>query len=171
MPELRRFSSGSSPLTRGAPVMLHVPVDEIRLIPAYAGSTTRWRLYSQPPRAHPRLRGEHDLQEEARYAAKGSSPLTRGARGCCRSSFHVGGLIPAYAGSTSSGIGISATLSAHPRLRGEHQNVKGKQAPRSGSSPLTRGALDAGGSEYTPGGLIPAYAGSTVHWCRLRHGG
>ena len=54
-----RVVRGSSPHTRGAPAASHHALEEIRIIPAYAGSTP-WR--SRPPqrtRDHPRIRGEH----------------------------------------------------------------------------------------------------------------
>ena len=53
-------------------------------------------------------------------AAKGSSPLTRGALGGGFPVGGCGGLIPAYAGSTPTPLGGKRISGAHPRLRGEH---------------------------------------------------
>ncbi|KXI17744.1 hypothetical protein HMPREF3227_01355 [Corynebacterium sp. CMW7794] len=51
--------AGSSPLTRGAPVVDNTNSAVRGLIPAHAGSTSaqdcRWAVYG----AHPRSRGEH----------------------------------------------------------------------------------------------------------------
>ena len=138
-------------------------MDDVGIIPAYAGSTLTHILYGAPhagssphtrgalrtgaagpshPRDHPRIRGEHESQAHA----LGMRP----------------GIIPAYAGSTvivhlvaSQPEGSSphtrgaprSTTSAgsrwrdHPRIRGEHNwdNVVTKLLP----------------------GIIPAYAGST----------
>ena len=52
---------------------------------------------------------------------------------------------------------------AHPRLRGEHHEPAEAKTPCTGSSPLTRGAPDIACSFLPPMGLIPAYAGSTLH--------
>ena len=70
--------TGSSPLTRGK---LHTARDERRLeglIPAHAGKTP-----SRSPRlslagAHPRSRGENQIDSKAGNRLPGSSPLTRG---------------------------------------------------------------------------------------------
>ncbi|EFM43099.1 hypothetical protein HMPREF0277_1803 [Corynebacterium accolens ATCC 49726] len=90
--------------------------------------------------AHPRSRGEHEVDEVGMPTNQGSSPLTRGAPfpPCpvpCRR-----GLIPAHAGSTLSVWGCSPLLSAHPRSRGEHMNDIKWDDNEHGSSPLTRGA-------------------------------
>ena len=74
---------------------------------------------------------------------------------------HPVGLIPAYAGSTSSPALIFVTFTAHPRLRGEHLLCGGCEGVREGSSPLTRGAQNAAASTANVARLIPAYAGST----------
>ena len=92
---------GSSPLTRGARLQPVEAVDADGLIPAYAGSTHITTPSPPSPGAHPRLRGEHDVQVTDSAAWEGSSPLTRGAR---RSPNRIRGsvrLIPAYAGSTT----------------------------------------------------------------------
>ena len=132
---------GSSPLTRGAPCHAGRLALSGGLIPAYAGSTCH-PLGAQPPcTAHPRLRGEHACRACRAGGALGSSPLTRGARPLRTAGAASSGLIPAYAGSTSSSGSQSPCGTAHPRLRGEHDRGR-RQAPQdSGSSPLTRGAL------------------------------
>ena len=92
--------AGSSPLTRGA--RRRIPMSGISdgLIPAHAGSTSRWQWLYLRIWAHPRSRGEHTGPRLTPFALHGSSPLTRGARGA---NVRVGvgtGLIPAHAGST-----------------------------------------------------------------------
>ena len=52
-------SSGSSPLTRGAPVVDTMAHRRRRLIPAHAGSTVRAGHNLSSLWAHPRSRGEH----------------------------------------------------------------------------------------------------------------
>ena len=51
---------------------------------------------------------------------------------------------------------------AHPRLRGEHDSWYRKIEQGYGSSPLTRGAPRTMVLQHRGGGLIPAYAGSTI---------
>ena len=50
----------------------------------------------------------------------------------------------------------------HPRIRGEHHPSVFSFPPDGGSSPHTRGALAECGGFGVDGGIIPAYAGSTL---------
>ena len=131
---------GSSPHTRGAPDQLDVPRLDLRIIPAYAGST------GAPPKAgarlgdHPRIRGEHDGSEELVDHQDGSSPHTRGARGLRAQGRPVPGIIPACAGSTSQLISPAFSRRDHPRIRGEHLGRLTHPVQPAGSSPHTRGA-------------------------------
>ena len=92
--------TGSSPHTRGARSQLLGRTDDGRIIPAYAGSTTRAPLIASHSSDHPRIRGEHAGAHTYTPSRPGSSPHTRGApdRRQARQSRH--GIIPAYAGST-----------------------------------------------------------------------
>ena len=94
------YCSGSSPHTRGAPTS--------------TASTLPWQ------RDHPRIRGEHGSNSATTIWSTGSSPHTRGARRRRPARGGWRGIIPAYAGSTSSIRHPSAPLSDHPRIRGEH---------------------------------------------------
>ncbi len=94
----------------------------------------------------------------------GSSPLTRGGR-----RFHYWcacwpGLIPAYAGRTTSADPQSAPGQAHPRLRGADFFAWAQKAGYTGSSPLTRGGPLEVEAPVGVDGLIPAYAGRTKSW-------
>ena len=82
------------------------------------------------------------------------------------------GLIPAHAGSTSQITQVESHGWAHPRSRGEHQELKPTRSPVTGSSPLTRGALEQNAVVVGTEGLIPAHAGSTGggHFCVSRPG-
>ena len=145
-----------------------------RLIPAYAGSTYRLAFVPICDGAHPRLRGEHGDAIAYYAVAKGSSPLTRGARGFEHREGTVIGLIPAYAGSTGGERGTMRHPWAHPRLRGEHSKFPAPEDGLPGSSPLTRGArLVVERGDHVER-LIPAYAGSTFRkscstWSRRAH--
>ena len=72
---------GSSPLTRGGHKLRSSTSAEDRLIPAYAGRTSRLGIRPIRPRAHPRLRGADEFMVPGKTVDRGSSPLTRGGRG------------------------------------------------------------------------------------------
>ena len=154
-------SSGSSPLTRGAPQLCHVAPSCQGLIPAYAGRTSCSRTRLRRGTAHPRLRGAHQDGVCVREVNPGSSPLTRGAQSVGRHFERHRGLIPAYAGRTTLTFPRSPRMTAHPRLRGAHHQFSRRLEIVVGSSPLTRGAPSSRSICRRPSRLIPAYAGRT----------
>ena len=88
--------------------------------------------------------------------------------------FVPAGLIPAYAGRTSSpGTHLSRGW-AHPRLRGADPYQQPTLKSQPGSSPLTRGGPHHPAPICRGDGLIPAYAGRTnepmaLGWCGWAH--
>ena len=115
---------GSSPHTRGALQVCPDPVVDEGIIPAYAGSTSKTPKNRSAPRDHPRIRGEHVLENVVDGAHGGSSPHTRGAP---RETFEeVEGfrIIPAYAGSTTIPRMSFWCGRDHPRIRGEHTHAR-----------------------------------------------
>ena len=60
-----------------------------------------------------------------------------------------GGIIPAYAGSTLRAAEDTTKFKDHPRIRGEHSPAARGYPTSLGSSPHTRGALDARRSSLT----------------------
>ena len=119
-PEGRLLKRGSSPHTRGALDDVYSILAIIRIIPAYAGSTSRSASHAPASADHPRIRGEHWSYLGWLLGGMGSSPHTRGARQrrtaiSCRRR-----IIPAYAGSTRRRSPASAARPDHPRIRGEH---------------------------------------------------
>ena len=93
--------SGSSPLTRGKPLVQAKRIREEGLIPAHAGKTYCVVVDGHAARAHPRSRGENSVASLRKRRPPGSSPLTRGKRGREHRRVNVHGLIPAHAGKTS----------------------------------------------------------------------
>ena len=91
---------GSSPLTRGKPLLWSRAYPGARLIPAHAGKTWSRPAPTTVIWAHPRSRGENPATPGSSLGSRGSSPLTRGKR--CGRPFRTGaaGLIPAHAGKT-----------------------------------------------------------------------
>ena len=72
------------------------------------------------------------------------------------------GIIPAYAGSTTPRMPQIVGTEDHPRVCGEHTTLATTLAALAGSSPRMRGAQTRLESIASSGGIIPAYAGSTV---------
>ena len=93
-------SGGSSPHTRGALTHRRQDVALDGIIPAYAGSTPEKVVPAAASRDHPRIRGEHSIQESNPGFDPGSSPHTRGALQLGAPDAREPGIIPAYAGST-----------------------------------------------------------------------
>ena len=69
---------GSSPLTRGKPMIISAGVQLLRLIPAHAGKTRAEGQGGATTEAHPRSRGENAGKRAVGVGRLGSSPLTRG---------------------------------------------------------------------------------------------
>ncbi len=112
--------NGSSPHTRGAHLRLRLATRQLRIIPAYAGSTLAYLKSSRKGTDHPRIRGEHHLHDARAFVIAGSSPHTRGAHYSIAVYHRRLGIIPAYAGSTSTSRTSFRTAQDHPRIRGEH---------------------------------------------------
>ena len=93
---------------RGAPDPVSDPLDEMGIIPAYAGSTCAHVIQAFPSEDHPRVCREHDLADWYLGLVPGSSPRMRGAQ--------LGQVPEVFAGGD------------HPRVCGEHL-----QADRSGA--------------------------------------
>ena len=139
---LLALTDGSSPLARGTPRMRIALNVRSRLIPARAGNTRPTVENVTPWTAHPRSRGEHDVDAMHHCIHLGSSPLARGTLDGAHRWDQAKRLIPARAGNTAlipliiwvvSGSSplargtLRRTASAHrrvlahPRSRGEHK--------------------------------------------------
>ena len=99
----RAFSRkcGSSPRMRGAPGPWPWTIIRRRIIPAYAGSTDRLHDSLTVKADHPRVCGEHCEILGYSSIEQGSSPRMRGAPFAWAAMRPHGGIIPAYAGSTT----------------------------------------------------------------------
>ena len=153
---------GSSPHTRGAHLEVAVDPIQLRIIPAYAGSTSTAGTTASRRSDHPRIRGEHQACEKINRKYGGSSPHTRGAPLlACADDRHIR-IIPAYAGSTPPREVNTFIRLNHPRIRGEHTCRSSPLETPGGSSPHTRGAHAGLSRRRDAGRIIPAYAGSTA---------
>ena len=91
--------------------------------PRVGGKTVVFRALPGSQAAHPRVGGENLAVPYSTEIELGSSPRGRGKRlvvilGCC-----CVGLIPAWAGKTSSGCASSSPHRAHPRVGGENSQL------------------------------------------------
>ena len=152
---------GSSPHTRG-PQHKKRPVHRaLRIIPAYAGSTSGRVRRAYLSWDHPRIRGVHASVSRIVNSIPGSSPHTRGppSMNSCKVSHN--GIIPAYAGSTHPLTLKPSAEWDHPRIRGVHTTMTKAEIGCIGSSPHTRGPLYGVCQVGIKTRIIPAYAGST----------
>ena len=93
-------SVGSSPHARGARGSTACTSRVLGIIPACAGSTATMASIGGVRGDHPRMRGEHNIDEIPAQVETGSSPHARGALCKLHQCFLVRGIIPACAGST-----------------------------------------------------------------------
>ena len=159
--------AGSSPHARGALRELVRERQELGIIPACAGSTTRsacrWTAWGD----HPRMRGEHADDASSAFDAGGSSPHARGAHKRAVLDGLDQGIIPACAGSTRIALRCRRAWRDHPRMRGEHKGKPAAQVRAMGSSPHARGAHGVPAMDVSVSWIIPACAGSTT-WAPRR---
>ena len=161
---------GSSPLARGTYVRwLHWCFCS-RLIPARAGNMSLKSNSCLRSPAHPRSRGEHSHAWVMWPGWSGSSPLARGTSLQLREATAGGRLIPARAGNMRDDDGTVNDEAAHPRSRGEHNNVNDDFLYNRGSSPLARGTWACRSGTWRITRLIPARAGNipTRRRCSVR---
>ena len=151
---------------RGALIVISIPIKDHGIIPAYAGSTGAPPWSAAARWDHPRVCGEHARRPVDEVGEAGSSPRMRGAHLIDRRTCRNLGIIPAYAGSTSTGLRRAQAVRDHPRVCGEHDTISDGDTLMQGSSPRMRGAPLQSTRRLPHNGIIPAYAGSTVRWRR-----
>ena len=157
-----RYEVGSSPRMRGTLTILSRPNDLIGIIPAYAGNTERHYQRRVAGRDHPRVCGEHWCFWNPRIALWGSSPRMRGTHLLHLLPFPEEGIIPAYAGNTSTPSETPLAHRDHPRVCGEHPRYFLGVTEDMGSSPRMRGTPLRCRPCMRRTGIIPAYAGNTI---------
>ena len=147
---------------RGARALTTTSDGNVGIIPAYAGSTLGSLTGTGSRGDHPRVCGEHPHRLTQRKCSRGSSPRMRGAPAGAEGEGEREGIIPAYAGSTTSGPTSRGRPRDHPRVCGEHQRILLIVGSVQGSSPRMRGAHGVARRGDPARGIIPAYAGSTA---------
>ena len=111
---------GSSPRGRGKPSRSQIGQSYTGLIPAWAGKTPVDFCPHVIHPAHPRVGGENERGCEWADRLPGSSPRGRGKPTAARQPIARVGLIPAWAGKTTSDASALHAAPAHPRVGGEN---------------------------------------------------
>ena len=155
---------GSSPRGRGKRLIPRSRQTWDRLIPAWAGKTSKRTRRSLTFSAHPRVGGENQAAPGDEGPPAGSSPRGRGKRARPRVRSCRLRLIPAWAGKTATPRSNGPGGGAHPRVGGENSCSVSQHCRLLGSSPRGRGKRDDLTRRDSPGRLIPAWAGKT--WAR-----
>ena len=155
-------SSGSSPHMRGTRSAGANSSWRRGIIPAYAGNTVSPPMGTRPRQDHPRICGEHVMCLCFLPPSVGSSPHMRGTLNPHVQLRPQSGIIPAYAGNTSSQCNGMSLSWDHPRICGEHSNSMGAITTIAGSSPHMRGTHLLRLIRNDRTGIIPAYAGNTA---------
>ena len=156
-----RAASGSSPRGRGTRLDQIDDPDGLRVIPAWAGNTTRTRRPPTSTAGHPRVGGEHDSMSHGAVSKNGSSPRGRGTLLRAVRRRRRRRVIPAWAGNTVADLHSSILSSGHPRVGGEHNELLSGTDPFDGSSPRGRGTLKMAHRNEKRERVIPAWAGNT----------
>ena len=107
--------------------------------PRMRGTPTNDYDFDTPRRDHPRVCGEHVPAIAPTAPPTGSSPRMRGTRSVGRAVRGGLGIIPAYAGNTSSAWLCMIRIRDHPRVCGEHLSRLPWASTLMGSSPRMRG--------------------------------
>ena len=157
----RHRHTGSSPLTRGKLDLVPRWGLPRGRIPTHAGKTHPATMPAPAAPAHPRSRGENTIRALGNGHLQGSSPLTRGKPPILLGENCRHGLIPTHAGKTATRPPPPSNPTAHPRSRGENPSATIDPNSLTGSSPLTRGKLEARRTPVRDLGLIPTHAGKT----------
>ena len=153
---------GSSPRGRGKHGRGGANGGAERLIPAWAGKTTRRARSGNRQRAHPRMGGENLADKMQEACEMGSSPRGRGKRASAKVTTSLSRLIPAQAGKTAHRLRCVRRDPAHPRAGGENTLQGLPWFSSHGSSPCGRGKRLPARLHERMGGLIPARAGENA---------
>ena len=138
------------------------------IIPAYAGNTRTSGSRMIGMGDHPRVCGEHKVDDSTGEGAWGSSPRMRGTLRRAFRKFRRLGIIPAYAGNTQPVSPCRQCNRDHPRVCGEHDPLVPSVCDVLGSSPRMRGTLGRRVVGLCLVGIIPAYAGNTCPSTRAK---
>ena len=133
------WATGSSPRMRGKLAYRPIHAHADRIIPAHAGQTRRWCVWSCADPDHPRACGANWRDWLFLWRVTGSSPRMRGKQAAKAKQANAERIIPAHAGQTSPAMRTSRLHADHPRACGANVGGRGADAGLDGSSPRMRG--------------------------------
>ncbi len=116
----KRMAKGSPPHVRGPHLGNPDGHVHIRITPACAGTTSRWRDSDGIGRDHPRMCGDHEAQCYKALRDEGSPPHVRGPLHLFPVENKVVGITPACAGTTQPVYLLDDGDKDHPRMCGDH---------------------------------------------------
>ena len=99
------FYTGSPPHTRGTPLKELEKNGYLGITPTYTGNTLSERPADQRIQDHPRIHGEHSVDQFKRLSLSGSPPHTRGTPYQKDRQTNEYRITPAYTGNTGRGLG------------------------------------------------------------------
>ena len=152
---------GPPPHARGSPFRRVRVVRRARPTPACAGITCEPTRTRRGYRAHPRMRGDHRAPCGASPGAKGPPPHARGSLKWPPLILHRIRPTPACAGITNAVGRRRGSITAHPRMRGDHHPKGGTGVLTNGPPPHARGSRRRPRRREFRRGPTPACAGIT----------
>jgi len=139
MGQRSRYRWGSSPRMRGTYKRHGLFLNQLGIIPAYAGHISCALVPTYQLEDHPRVCGAHWVNTLIVMFDSGSSPRMRGTLSPVTVKTSPSGIIPAYAGHIISPAAFAPFNRDHPRVCGAHQFAELFKRYREGSSPRMRG--------------------------------
>ena len=152
---------GLPPRMRGKDCGVADMVLPVRITPAYAGKSQRWRQSIPPLQDHPRICGEKAALGALAVDMRGSPPRMRGKAEPKRLWQLSGGITPAYAGKRRQQDRRIRPCRDHPRICGEKMSRKPGLGDKWGSPPHMRGKGYEEEVKVAVTGITPAYAGKS----------
>ena len=134
-------SRGSPPQVRGKQKVDRIGKGGIRITPAGAGKTDKYRSANVNIRDHPRRCGENLLKKPVPLTTAGSPPQVRGKPSFTVANSYSFRITPAGAGKTALVIKSGMLMRDHPRRCGENSTVGDGMGSIIGSPPQVRGKL------------------------------
>ena len=153
---------GSPPRMRGKVGGGDVFVVDVRITPAYAGKSPKFRNRLDVYKDHPRVCGEKTYRDSPTYPAAGSPPRMRGKASGPGVLSSLSGITPAYAGKSPVRELLLIVSRDHPRVCGEKLAGRCPAPAGLGSPPRMRGkGFYAVSGRFRPW-ITPAYAGKSA---------
>ena len=116
----------------------------LRITPAYAGKSRRWRCVRRGCTDHPRVCGEKSEVQKPAGCVQGSPPRMRGKASGPGVLSSLSGITPAYAGKSPVRELLLIVSRDHPRVCGEKLGWSLSRSRRSGITPAYAGKSLAG---------------------------